>query len=105
MSPPGLFSRKPYHDSERQSHYPSCGARTGQKICSDEAHEACLCPDCKSCEVDHVCDNVNECEDNNGPAYCLVPRDILVKRYDAIQGCSSQKTDEIATDRYENERY
>ena len=107
VRPTLLLSCEINHDTEGCCHDPTCDARASNKVGTEESKEplsrARPSEQGQFVEVDHVGDNVHDSPNDHGPSRCLVEGQILVKGDDIVQGCPTQKRDEVAANREKNE--
>lgn len=105
-----LLDREPHHDTEGGGHDPSSGTRAGNEVCGNEcddllAGRLCVGVDHGELgEVDHVRDDVDDGEDDDGPGDGLVERDVLIERNERAKRRAAQDGDEVAADGEEDER-
>ena len=105
-----LLNREPHHDTEGGGHDPASGTRASDEVGGDECENLLtgrlrVRVDHRELgEVDHVGDDVDDREDDDGPGDGLVERDVLVEGDERVQGRAAQQGDEIAADREEDER-
>lgn len=105
-----LLNREPDHDSECGGHDPASGSGTGDEVGGDEREELLArrlrvrVDDRELGEVDHVRDDVDDGEDDDGPGDGLVERDVLVEGDERVQRGPAEERDEVAANGEQDER-
>ena len=104
-----LLDREPDHDPERGGHDPASSSGPGDEVRGNEGEDLlarglCIGVDHgKLGEVDHVGDDVNDGEDDDGPGDSLVERDVLVERDERVERRPAEEGDEVAADGEQDE--
>ena len=104
-----LLNREPHHYAQRGGHDPASSSGPGDEVRGDEGEDLlarglCIGVDHgKLGEVDHVGDDVNDGEDDDGPGDGLVERDVLVEGDKRVQGRAPEERDEVTADGEEDE--
>ena len=105
-----LLNREPHHNAQRGGHDPASGTWASDEVRGDERDDLLAgrlrvgVDHGELGEVDHVRDDVDDGEDDDGPGDGLVERDVLVEGDDLVQGRAAEDRDEVAAHREEDER-
>ena len=105
-----LLDREPDHDTESGGHDPARRTRTSDEVGGDKGKDLLAgrlrvgVNHGKLSEVDHVGDDVDDREDDDGPGDSLVERDVLVEGDERVEGRAPEERDEVAADGQQDER-
>ena len=105
-----LLNGEPDHDTQCSSHDPASCTRTSDEVGCDKGDNLLAgglrvgVNHGELGEVDHVGDNVDNREDDDGPGDGLVERDVLVEGDERVQGRAPEERDEVAADGEKDER-
>ena len=105
-----LLNREPDHDTEGSGHDPAGSTRSSDKVGSNEGDDLLagglgVAVDHRELgEVDHVRDDVDDGEDDDGPGNRLVERDVLVERNERVERGPAEERDEVAANGEQDER-
>ena len=105
-----LLNGEPDHDTEGGGHDPAGRAGASDEVGGDEREQLLACrlrvgvDERELSEVNHVRDDVNDGENDDGPGDGLVERDVLVEGDERVQGRAAKKRDEVAADGEEDKR-
>lgn len=98
-----LRSKEDYY-AERGGHDPTGDAGPGGKVSIEEGDKlgasglgVGVCHG-EPGEIDHVCPDVDTCEEDHRPGRSLVKGEILVERNDMVEGCTAEEGDKVAAD-------
>lgn len=90
------------HDAEGSGHDPAGDAGASGKVCAEEEDEQRAdlfrLGEAEAGKVDHVCEDVDCGEKDNGPGSGLVEGDVLVKGDNVAEGRDAQQRDKVAAD-------
>lgn len=104
-----LLHGEPDHDGESSGHDPAGYAGTCCEVGGKEGNDPLAgslgirVGHRELSEVDHVCGNMNDSSNHDGPGSGFVESDVLVERNDIVERCAAQEGDEVAADRQQNE--
>jgi hypothetical protein len=104
-----FFQGEKDHDKETGRHDPARNARTRGEIGDQKIGKACAESLCigvkhgKAPEVDHMCKDMDDSADYDGPRCSLVKCDIFIEWDDAVERCSTKKRDEVPAHGNKNE--
>lgn len=97
----------PNHDTQSSGHNPSCKPRPSGKVCLQEQHQERSdllgLREAETGKVDHVREDMDDCEEDDRPCCGFVERDILVEGDDVTEGGDTEEGDEVSADGEEDE--
>jgi hypothetical protein len=108
VRPTTLLDREKDHDAQGGGHNPAGETRASCKVGTEEENEERAdlpgLGEAETGKVDHVGDDVDDGEKDDGPCGGLVEGDVLVKGDDVAQGGNTEEGDKVAADGEEDER-
>jgi hypothetical protein len=104
LGPAALLRSKEDYDPKGGGHDPASDAGSGGEVGVQEGDNlgakglSVRVRNREAGEIDHMCPDVNGCEEDHRPCRSFVKGEVLVERDNMIEGCTAEEGDKVATD-------